>query len=144
MKRFLAATFAALLVAAPAAACPYQVRVTGVVDGDTFSFDTFNLGLFADLKFYVRVRGIDTPERGAHASCPAERAKAEEAALETRRLLNDSGNLVTLNNIGNDKYGGRVDADVILKDGTSLGDRLLAKGLAHPYDGEGKKISWCG
>lgn len=42
---------------------------------------------------------------------------------------------VSLIEVRRDKYGGRVVAGVRLADGEDLGARLVADGLARPYDG---------
>jgi endonuclease YncB( thermonuclease family) len=119
-----------------------QVQVLAVVDGDTFSFDPKATGVLSTLSWKVRVLGIDTPERGSHARCAYEKQRAELAALMTRRLLTASGNVVTLSAAQHDKYGGRIDARVTLRDGSDLGQKLIDAGLARAYTG-GKKIPWC-
>ena len=50
---------------------------------------------------------------------------------------------VRLRRIENDKYAGRVLADVVTDDGTDLREAMLASGLARPYDGGGRD-PWCG
>jgi hypothetical protein len=50
---------------------------------------------------------------------------------------------VRLSNVANDKYGGRVDADVATASGTDVAMAMIATGLAHPYDGKGARADWC-
>ena len=44
--------------------------------------------------------------------------------------------------IWTDKYGGRIDATVKV-DGRDLAPALIAAGLGHPFNGEGKRAGWC-
>lgn len=143
MKRIVAAL---LLLASPAwAADPvYQWRVIGATDGDTLKIEM--PGLPPELQpVKVRVRGIDTPESGGRAKCAREKTLAAKATALTRFLLDDArtkARPVTFSEIAWDKYGGRIDARVVI-DGRSLGDTLIRAGLARAYDG-GKRKSWCG
>jgi micrococcal nuclease len=86
----------------------------------------------------VRIRGIDTPE--LHSTCAAEKAMAEAAR---QRLTTIAVGAVNLSNVMDDKYGGRVDADVANAAGVDLKGAMLATGLAHPYDGKGARADWC-
>ena len=55
------------------------------------------------------------------------------------RLANVVGaGKVRLRQIENDKYAGRVLADVVTDDGTDLKEAMLESGLARPYDGGGR------
>lgn len=66
------------------------------------------------------------------------------AAAATDRLVEvASGTEVRLTNIEEDKYSGRVVADVTTSEGTELGAVMLASGLVRPYDG-GTRGAWCG
>ncbi len=49
----------------------------------------------------------------------------------------------SITNISNDKFGGRLDADVIRSDGVSLSTALISNGLGYSYFGKAKK-NWCG
>jgi len=135
----------ALILLLAVAACSGMPRslswpVTGVVDGDTLRVRIDTLpGELADVS--VRVRGIDTPERGQHANCARERRLAEDALRFTKGAL-ERAKLVEFRNLGWDKYGGRVLADVLL-DGRPLSDMLIAAGLARQYFGVGPKPNWC-
>lgn len=141
MKKLVVGLVAAFLAATPADA-DVTAKVVSVYDGDTFTIDT-QYGMFAQLpNFKVRIKGIDTPERGTKAKCDFERRQAEIARIETLRLLNSSNNTIILKNLGHDRYGGRIDADVYLKDGRKLSDVLIKFGFARPYNG-GKRQGWC-
>lgn len=89
--------------------------------------------------FYVSIRllGVDTPETGSRAGCPEEAALAERAHEMTADLLRHGK--VTLDVEGVDRFG-RLLARVTLPDGTRLGERLKAEGLARDWPLE---RSWC-
>ena len=111
--------------------------VTNVYDGDTFTVDA---EVWPDIGWSgsVRVRNVDTPEiRGA---CDQERRLAIVARDYVRALLVDES--VTLTEVDNDLYGGRVLAHVLLKSGDSLAELLIANGYGRPYDG-GTRQGWC-
>lgn len=134
---------ASVFATAPSPA--YRVHVTAVVDGDTLAIDppTYQSpNYLTGLKFRIRVRGIDTPEKAPRAQCASEADRAKRASALTAQLVKASADVVTVNAIEHDKYGGRLVANVVLKDGTLLSNRLIAAGLARPYNG-GTKTSWC-
>ncbi len=121
---------------------PYSETVTRVHDGDTF-FISASWNPYPNLEWSIRVLGIDTPEKGYLAKCQRERDLSEQATALTTRLIAESGNHVTLTHVQHDKYGGRFDANVMLSNGKSLADELLASKLARPYNGNGPKPNWC-
>ena len=111
--------------------------VTDVYDGDTLTVDA---EVWPDIGWTgsVRVRNVDTPEiRGA---CDQEKRLAIAARDYVRGLLLEES--VTLTEVDNDLYGGRVLAHVQLKGGESLADLLIGNGYGRPYDG-GTRQSWC-
>ena len=112
-------------------------RVTDVYDGDTFTVDA---EVWPDIGWSgsVRVRNVDTPE--IRGDCDREKRLAVAARDYVRELLIDEA--VTLTEVDNDLYGGRVLAHVQLKDGENLADLLIANGYGRPYDG-GTRQSWC-
>jgi micrococcal nuclease len=138
MKRLLIA--AMLLLPTPALANPYEYTVTRVVDGDSVrvAVDWLPEELGNDIS--IRVIGIDTPEKGSRAQCPAEAALGDRATEFARSVLHP-GDVVTVEIVGWDKYGGRIDGRIFIN-GESFGDMQIAAGLAKPYDG-GTKESWC-
>ena len=109
-----------------------------VIDGDTF---VAVVRLQEDIGITVRVRilNIDTPE--IHGECASEIEMANRARDTLSGLL-PAGTVVDLQNIKDDKYLGRIDANVILSDGRDVGDVLVGKKIARPYNG-GKRQSWC-
>ena len=99
-----------------------------VVDGDSF-----RLG-----ERRIRIRGIDAPER--EGACPAETALAERSAARLVDLLNAGPFTMTVVG-GNerDQYGRELR--VLTRNGRSIGEAMVAAGLAHHY--RGRKHSWC-
>jgi endonuclease YncB( thermonuclease family) len=124
-------------MAAETFAGPVTAAVVSAVDGDTLDVNV-RIWLGIDIATRVRVRGIDTPE--LHSRCAAEKAMAEAARVKLAAL---AGSAVRLSNVANDKYGGRVDADVATASGTDIAPAMIATGLAHPYDGKGARADWC-
>lgn len=115
--------------------------ITRVVDGDT-------LEIAAEwspypLEWRVRILGIDTPEKGSRARCTRERELSAQAQAMTERMVRETLNRVRLRNVRHDAYGGRLDADVIMANGRSMGEELLRAGLARRYNGNGPKPNWC-
>src|SRR5260221_5118969 len=90
---------------------PVTAAVTRALDGDTLEVDA-HLWIGLVLNVHVRIRGIDTPETH-QPQCASEKAMGIEA---TKRLVALVGSSVTLADIENDKYGGRVDAKVTAAD----------------------------
>jgi endonuclease YncB( thermonuclease family) len=52
------------------------------------------------------------------------------------------GTVVELSNIKDDKYLGRIDANVADARGRDVGTRLVTEGLGRRYSG-GKRAGWC-
>ena len=122
--------------------CGVANAVPAVVDYH-FDGDTFSAGVMldADVQITVRVRliNIDTPEM--NGKCAAEKIMAQNAKDLLVTLI-PRGTTVDLQNIKDDKYLGRINANVILSDGRDLGRIMIDSGLARPYSG-GKRQSWC-
>jgi micrococcal nuclease len=109
--------------------------VIGAVDGDTFKVRCpVWPGLIAEET--LRVRGLDTPEKGHRAQCDNERKLADEASALAKSLTE-----IQISNLDRDKYG-RLLADVFVA-GKSWADTLVEKKLAVPYDGGTKHNPWC-
>ena len=85
----------------------HPAEVVRVIDGDTFEARV-RVWPGMDITTRVRLRGIDAPE--LHARCDNERVKALTARDALARLLAEGS--VGISRVGQDKYGGRVDADV--------------------------------
>ena len=140
--RFPAAAIvlAASLLAAPLPAADYSWPVVRVVDGDTVKVDA-SADLPSELaSLSVRLRGVDTPEKGGRAKCEAERQAGRAATAFTEAAVAGAGNVLVRDPAWG-KWGGRVVADLIL-DGMPLSAALLDAGHGRPYDG-GKRESWC-
>lgn len=107
-------------------------------DGDTFSAGVM---LDTDVEITVRVRliNIDTPE--INGKCTAEKVMAQ-SARDLLATIIPRGAVVDLQNIKDDKYLGRINANVILPDGRDVGQIMIDSGLARPYSG-GKRQPWC-
>jgi micrococcal nuclease len=116
----------------------HPAEVLRVFDGDTFEARV-NVWPGMEITTKVRLRGIDAPEM--HARCDDERTKAIAARDALSRILAEGG--VGIARIGQDKYGGRVDADVSTARTGDVSAVLLALGLARRYDG-GRRDGWCG
>jgi micrococcal nuclease len=136
MKKFL---FLLLLVPSVAYSA-YDYKMTRVLDGDTVEFIMPGLPVELGDKLKLRVLGVDTPEKGGRAACPAE-AKAGAAATAFAKKVLSEALVVQFEIKSWDKFGGRVLGDVIY-DGKRLSEELLKAGLARPYSGD-KKKSWC-
>ena len=136
------ATLAVLFMAVmmPASAADYAWPVVRVVDGDTVAVDASGdlPPELADLR--VRLRGVDTPEKGGRAKCPDERVAGQAATAFTEKAVAGASTIV-VRDLEWGKWGGRVVADLVL-DGHSLSESLIAAGHGRAYDG-GKRRSWC-
>ena len=83
----------------------------------------------------VRLSDIDAPE--LDGACPGERKLAGTAREFLTVILSPA---VTLRDIRQDKYGGRVVARVSDHDGRDVGSQLVAARLPVPVDGT---TAWC-
>jgi micrococcal nuclease len=134
----IAALFAALVPSSAAAKDrPVAAEVVRAVDGDTLQVRA-TIWIGQELTTNVRIRGIDAPE--VHGKCQHEK---DMAAAATRRITDLATGDIQLSNVENDKYGGRVIADVTTANGAGLAAEMLASGLVRAYDG-GERMPWCG
>jgi len=120
----------------------YYWQVLRVLDGDTLEIN--NEFLPKELKLFVRIKGIDAPEKSFRAKCLKEQKLAQKATEFTLKLIDDAQKnkqQIEFSEIKWDKYGGRIVAKVKIGD-KIIGDELIKNGLAKPYFGE-KKPSWC-
>jgi len=128
-----------LLIPASSHAAKDECTILRVVDGDTIEVPLSCLP--KNMKLFVRVHGVDTPEKGGRAECKSEAELAATASMYTQSLVGAASNKAILTNHKWDKFGGRMLADVNLA-GVDLRDALLEKKYARSYHGE-KKKSWC-
>jgi micrococcal nuclease len=115
----------------------YSAEVLRVLDGDTFEARV-RIWPGQDVTTRVRLRSIDAPEMKAR--CEDERVRAVAAKDQLARILGEGG--VTIRAVGQDKYGGRVDAEAATAQTQDVGRALREAGLVRPYDG-GKRRTWC-
>jgi len=119
---------------------PYDFKIVKVNDGDTVVFEAPFMPAPLKPQLSLRVLGVDTPEKGARAGCPAEAKAAEAASAFTKNIVANATEIkVELKE--HDKFGGRVLGDLII-DGQRLSALLIQNGHARPYFGD-KKASWC-
>ena len=118
----------------------YEAQIVRVSDGDTIVITAQFLPAPLKPELAVRIFGVDTPEKGFRAKCPAEDQRGQAASAFTKKMVEGSkSRQVTI--YGWDKFGGRILGDIIL-DGKSLRSQLIANGFAREYFGEAKG-SWC-
>jgi endonuclease YncB( thermonuclease family) len=115
---------------------PIDGKVVRAIDGDTLEF-VAHVWLGLELTTAVRVRGIDAPE--VNGACLTEKELARQA---TQRLSELTASGVVITNVADDKYFGRVTADVTTLSGTDVGTAMIRSGPARPYDG-GARVPWC-
>jgi endonuclease YncB( thermonuclease family) len=146
MKKILAAvvTVLAMMGAASAQKQPtgvtYDTQIIRVSDGDTIVISARFLPAPLKPELAVRIYGVDTPEKGHRAQCPAEAQRGEQASQWTKQLV-ASGQKFQVTLYRWDKFGGRVLGDIIVN-GQSVRAGLIANGLAREYYGDAKQ-SWC-
>lgn len=116
----------------------HEAQVLRVFDGDTFEARV-KVWPGVEVTTRVRLRSVDAPE--LHARCDDERRGAVAAREALTRILAEGG--VGVARVSQDKYGGRVDADVSTARTDDVAAALLARGLVRRYAG-GRRASWCG
>jgi endonuclease YncB( thermonuclease family) len=147
MKKFLLALLVIPTLAFAQAKAPrqpqgvtYDAQIVRVSDGDTIVIAAPFLPAPLKPELAVRIYGVDTPEKGWRAQCPAEAQRGEAASVFTKNAVAASGKRQVIL-YGWDKFGGRVLGDIILN-GQSLRQGLIANGHAREYYGDAKQ-SWC-
>ncbi|MBR0555888.1 thermonuclease family protein [Ciceribacter sp. L1K23] len=109
--------------------CGGSRRVNCVVDGDTFWLNGEK----------IRIADIDTPELSP-PRCETERQLGEAAKRELLAQLNAGGfQLTKVGARDTDRYGRKLRT--VIRDGHSVGDVLIEKGLARRWDGA--RRGWC-
>ena len=117
-----------LLLSAAFTLCAEAPRTTCVVDGDTF--------WLAGEK--VRIADINAPEtRGA--ACASEAARGQAATRRLIALLNAGPFALESGPRDRDRYGRLLRT--VRRGGRSLGEALVAEGLAEPW--QGRRGDWC-
>ena len=135
MRRIIIAFFG-IFIAGVASAVPAMVDY--IIDGDTFAARVI---LDDDIKITVRVRiaNVDTPE--LHGNCDYEIRMANIARDRLAQLI-PIGSTVELTDIRDDKYLGRIDANVFDVAGNDVGKILIKEKLGRAYNG-GRRTGWC-
>lgn len=107
--------------------------VMRVIDGDTVDLDCLGEG-----RFRARLTGFDTPET-YNPGCSAEALVGQAATRRLRALVADARTVEA--RLGRwDRYERRLVQ--LSVDGRDVGARLIAEGLALPYEG-GRRPDWC-
>ena len=116
---------------------PVPAEIVRVIDGDTVRV---RATIWIDLRLdvLVRIRGIDAPE--LNGECREEREGAAAATAALAEIL--GAGPLKLTEIEEDKYFGRVVADIATGDVISVAAAMLETGLVRPYDG-GTRLPWC-
>ena len=113
----------------PRPAFTYAATVRSVYDGDTIKVD-IDLGFSVHLHTSARLLGCNAIELSQPGGVEAR---------DNLRALLPTGTVVTLRSVLVDKFGGRVDAQVTLPDGTDLVTGLIAAGWAAVWSGAGPR-----
>ncbi|MFC3440164.1 thermonuclease family protein [Sphingobium rhizovicinum] len=99
-----------------------------VVDGDTFWFQSVK----------YRIADIDTPETHG-PECAAEGALGKRATDRLQALMNAGPFSLENADRDTDRYDRKLR--VVTREGQSIGDQLVAEGLARTWDG--RRHPWC-
>lgn len=136
MRKFLCVFFMCM-AAVDCFAVPVVVKY--IIDGDTFVGDVLIGKSGAVESVSVRLRNVDTPE--IHGDCDSEIKMALRAKQRLAELI-PIGTTIEIKNVKDDKYVGRIDANVFDLRGVDVGQILVNEKLGRPYNG-GKRKSWC-
>jgi micrococcal nuclease len=110
--------------------CVRAQQQSCVIDGDTIRYGGMT----------IRLADIDAPETRS-PSCPSEAALGRQATERLLELINAGPFEVVRTGLRDeDRYGRKLRT--VERAGRSLGDVLVAEGLARPWDGA--RRSWCG
>ena len=110
-----------------------------IIDGDTFVGDVVLKDKNIVRSVKIRLRNVDTPE--IHGQCDSEIALANRAKQRLAELI-PVDSTIEIQNIKNDKYAGRIDANVLDSRGRDVGTILVREKMGRAYSG-GKRLSWC-
>lgn len=108
--------------------CGPGKRINCVVDGDTFWLRGEK----------VRIADVDTPEI-SQPSCESELQRGVAARDRLLVLLNEGPFELVVSGRSVDRNGRKLR--IVVRNGRSLGDQLVAEGLARTWDG--KRRTWC-
>ena len=136
MNKFCAVVF---VFAWSVTAFAVPARVGHILDGDTFSA-AVSLDADTTVSVRVRLRNVDTPEM--NGDCEYERTRAIAARDRLSEII-PVGSMVELSNVKDDKYLGRIDANVKNANGADVGEILIREKFGRKYNG-GRRKPWCG
>jgi micrococcal nuclease len=108
--------------------CAGMPQANCVIDGDTIRYGGVK----------IRLADIDAPEVFS-PRCASEAARGERATRRLLELMNQGPFRMVAGGRDEDRYGRKLRT--IERNGRSLGDVLIAEGLARPWDGA--RRSWC-
>lgn len=129
---------AVLVFTLGASAFAVPARVGHILDGDTFSA-AVSLDADTTVSVRVRLRNVDTPEM--NGDCEYERSRAIAARDRLSEII-PVGSMVELSNVKDDKYLGRIDANVKNANGADVGEILIREKFGRKYNG-GRRKPWC-
>ena len=135
MKKFIVAVFG---IAWSVVVFALPARVGHIIDGDTFSARV-SLDSDTTVSVRVRLRNVDTPEM--NGECEYERTRAVAARDRLAQII-PTDSVVELSNIKDDKYLGRIDANVKTRSGQDVGEILIREKFGRRYSG-GYRKPWC-
>ncbi|MCL2017840.1 MAG: thermonuclease family protein [Alphaproteobacteria bacterium] len=139
MKKFLFVAFIfplSLMAAKPTLTA--KAVVDYIIDGDTFGA-TVILDDRIEIPVRVRFMNIDAPELSGE--CESETKAAVKAKDRLAELI-PVGTHVTLSEIKDDKYLGRINAFVADGNGRDVGEIMVREKHSVRYGG-GKRSGWC-
>ncbi len=110
--------------------CSGPNRVTCIVDGDTIWYRGTK----------IRIADIDTPEV-SRPECPREAKMGRRATARMQALLNAGAFTLAPSADGRDMDRFGRSLWVVRRGGASLGEVLVAEGLAERWGGP--KVAWC-
>jgi endonuclease YncB( thermonuclease family) len=113
----------------PFVLCAATRQPNCVIDGDTIRYGGIK----------IRLADIDAPEVFS-PSCPSEATRGKRATRRLLALINEGPFQLVAGGRDEDRYGRKLRT--IERGGRSLGDTLVAEGLARAWDGA--RRSWCG
>lgn len=122
----------------------YEVDVTSVYDGDTFSVET-EVWPQHFIKTNIRLYGIDTPEKTWRAKCEKEKELALIARSYLMSIISNAENNkvpMIITYIDFDKYKKRYAAKFIIGN-KDVSKMMIESGHAVEYYGKGIKKDWC-
>lgn len=120
----------------------YPYGILRVIDGDTVLVEAPFLPPPLKPTLYLRLSGIDTPERGQKAKCVKESRRADHAKAYVQAELQSAKEIKLVIHAW-DKYGGRILGSIYV-DNISLAEKLITENYAIEYDGGEKLFNWCG